>query len=265
VRSRTQRGVVPALGRVTFLCFLLALCHTSLISSNRTPSRIICREELSLTRREELADKLRAITGWPEIEFDKTGALKLGSSVIAGGSQAARNLLNKAVSGPDLLIVEDASNRADVVFCQVLPGRWKNGAQGKPPAYVVLIDFADFDHLMGDKAALKAFDVGWGFLHEIDHVVNDSADADTLTDAGECEEHINIMRRECNLPLRTDYFFTFFPHANQGEFKTRFVRLAFEEADPASMKRRRYWLMWDAVLVGGLPAPEQIADRKSSL
>jgi hypothetical protein len=73
------------------------------------------------------------------------------------------------------------------------------------------------------------------------------------------------MRRECNLPLRTDYFFTFFPHADRSDFKTRFVRLAFEQEDHASMKHRRYWLIWDATLVGGLPAPEQVAERKPTL
>lgn len=201
MRSRTQGRVVSALGRVSFLCFVVIVCPSSLISSNRTPSRIICREEVSLARRGELASKLRAITGWPEIAFDENGALRLGSRAAVGGSQTARDLLDQAVSGRNVLILEDASNRPDVVFCRVVPGRWKNAGQGNAPAYVVLIDFADFDHLMGDKAALKAFDVGWGFLHEIDHVVNDSADSETLSNHGECEEHINIMRRECNLPL----------------------------------------------------------------
>ncbi len=264
MRSRTHGRVVSALGRVTFLCTVLIVCPTSLISSNKTASRIICREELSPARREQLANKLRAITGWTELAFDQNGALQLGSAAAVGGSQSARELIDRAVFGRNVLILEDASNRSDVVFCRVVPGRWNNGNQGKPPAYVVLIDFADFDHLMGDKAALKAFDVGWGLLHELDHVINDSADSDSLPDAGECEEHINVMRRECNLPLRTDYFFTFFPHAGQSDFKTRFVRLAFEQEDPASTKHR-YWLIWDAAIVGGLPARDEIAERKFSL
>jgi hypothetical protein len=233
-----------------------------LFSSERTPNKIVCREELSLNRREELASKLRIITGWPEIRFDESGILQVGSKAAVGGSQAARDLLNRAISGPNVLIVEDASNRQDVVFCRVVPGRWKNRSAGKPPAYVVLIDFADFDHLMGDAEALKAFDVGWGFLHEIDHVVNDSLDAATAGIAGDCEDHINLMRRECNLPLRTDYFFTFFPHANESAFPTRFVRLAFDREDVTIAKQRRYWLIWDATVVGGLNTRDQVADLR---
>jgi hypothetical protein len=264
VRSRTHARVVSALGKLTCLCILLIVCPVSLISSNKTTSRIICREELSPARREQLADKLRAITGWSELAFDQYGALQLGSAAAVGGSQSARELIDQAVFGRNVLILEDASNRSDVVFCRVVPGRWKNLTEGKLSAYVVLIDFADFDHLMGDKAALQAFNVGWGLLHELDHVVNDSADSVFLSDAGECEEHINVMRRECNLPLRTDYFFTFFPHAEQSDFKTRFVRLAFEQEDRGSMKHRRYWLIWDATLVG-LPQPPEVAERKFSL
>jgi hypothetical protein len=260
VRSGLQGIVVSSLARATWLCIALGLCPLPLFSNERTPNRIVCREELSLARRAELVSELRAITGWPEIKFDKSGALQLGSARAVGGSPTARDLLYKAISGPNVLILEDASKRQDVVFCRVIPGRWKNSSVGRPPAYVVLIDFADFDHLMGDAAALKAFDVAWGFLHEIDHVVNGSSDAETAGIAGDCEDHINLMRRECNLPLRTDYFFTFFPHANESAFPTRFVRLAFDQQDLATTKHRRYWLIWDATLVGGLSTREQVAE-----
>jgi len=162
----------------------------------------VCREELSLARRVELSDKLRAITGWPDLKFDESGTLQLGSARAIGGSQSARDLLDKAISGDNVLIIEDASKRQDVVFCRVIPGRWKNSAVSNPPAYIVLIDFADFDHLMGDTEALKAFDVGWGFLHEIDHVINDSSDRATVGIAGDCEDHINLMR--ANAICRSD-------------------------------------------------------------
>jgi hypothetical protein len=205
---------------------------------------------------------LRTITGWADLGFDQNGALRLGSLSAVGGSPSARDLLRQAVSGRNVIILEDASNRSDVVFCRVVRGRWTNEPSQNPPAYVVMIDFVDFDHLMGDKSALRAFDVGWGLLHEIDHVVTESSDSASLNEAGECEDHINVMRRECDLPLRTDYFFTFFAHAEQSDFKTRFVRLAFEQEDPASAKRRRYWLIWDATIVGGLSSPEEIAERR---
>ncbi len=264
MRSGTHGRVISALARISFLHIVLILCPSALISSNRTVNRIVCRAELSLTKRQDLADKLRIITGWPELAFDQNGALRIGSKSAMGGSQSARDLLNQAISGSNIIILEDASNRSDVVFCRVVPGRWTNDKGGNPPAYVVMIDFTDFDHLMGDPAALRAFDVGWGLLHEIDHVVNESSDSASISDAGECEDHINLMRRECDLPLRTDYFFTYFGHSEQSNFKTRFVRLAFEQENSASTKHRRYWLIWDATLVGGLPQDE-IAQRRFGL
>ena len=252
MRFRTQGRIVSALGRVGFLCLALLACPLPLISSVVTPARIICRAELSLNKREGLAARLRVITGWPELKFDERGVLRLGSSDANQGSQTARNLLRQIQAGRSVIILEDASNRQDVVFCRVVPGRWKNHVSEMPPTFVVLIDFSDFDHLMGDRDALRSFDAGWGLLHEIDQVVNDSEDAETASEAGECEDHINLMRRECNLPLRTDYFFTYLPYALQSDFKTRFVRLAFDQKDPIKAKQRRYWVVWDATLVGGL-------------
>jgi hypothetical protein len=66
------------------------------------------------------------------------------------------------------------------------------------------------------------------------------------------------MRRECGLAERADYFYAPMPDAWRGDFKTRYVRLAFDDAGGG--KRRRYWLFWDAETVGGLPAG-QVAAR----
>ncbi len=50
------------------------------------------------------------------------------------------------------------------------------------------------------------------------------------------------------------------PDARRGDFKTRYVRLAFEDAG-ARGKRRRYRRFRDAETVGGLPAAGQVAAR----
>jgi hypothetical protein len=198
-----------------------------------------------------LTEKLRGITGL-KVGFDESGALRVADSSADGGSQTARSLISRALSGSKVILLEDASGRQDVVFSQVVTAKWKHHTSKMPPVFVVLIDFTDFDHLLGDKAALKSFDVGWAFLHELDHVLNDSLDATDAEQIGECEAHINLMRRECNLPLRANYFFTYFPFTHR-DFRTRFVRLAFEHTDALTSKHRRYWVMWDAGLVGGLP------------
>jgi len=113
---------------------------------------------------------------------------------------------------------------------------------------------------MRDSVALSAFNVAWGFLHELDHVANDSSDADVVG-ADICEDDINLIRRECSLPQRVDYFFTLLPLPGDELFMTRFVRLAFEEDLPRK-KKKRHWLIWDATLVGGLEKSQQIASLR---
>ena len=94
-----------------------------------------------------------------------------------------------------------------------------------------------------DEWALQAFDVGWAVLHEFDHIVSDSRDATALDEAGECEDHINQMRRECGLRQRADYFFTFLPVGADTAFITRLVRLAFDQEQASAGKKKRYWLV----------------------
>ena len=259
MRARPRGIIVSVVVRTSGLAATLLLCCAVQIANEKHQGNIICREEVPAAARDELANRLRIITGWSNLKFDDRGLLRVGTGAPIAGSSTARDLMGKALSGDTILILEDASNRSDVAFSRVVPGRWKNDAPAKGPVFVVLIDFADFDHLMGDRPARDAFNVGWGVLHEIDHVVNDSVDSEGLGRAGECEDHINQMRRECHLPERSDYFFTFFPHAEESDFKTKFVRLAFDQEDARANKHRRYWLIWDATQVGGLPESKQIA------
>jgi hypothetical protein len=253
--------MVFAITRVGWLIAIPLLIGPSGLIAQKTSSNVVCRDDISSTRRAELAISLRRITGWSDLKFDPDGALRLGTKEPAGGSTSARTLLQNAVSGTPVLVLEDASKRSDVVFCRVIPGRWKDRSTSKPPVYVVLIDFADFEQLMGDQLARTAFNVGWGVLHELDHVINDSSDSASHVGPGECEGHINRMRRECNLPQRADYFFTFFPNAN-GAFVTRYVRLAFDQEEAAINTKKRYWLIWDAELVGGLDDQKQTASLR---
>jgi hypothetical protein len=210
---------------------------------------IVARKTISKANREELARRLRSITGWTDLAFDSDGALKIGNAAARDGSKSARDLLSRTISGKHVILFEDASSRKDVVFCRVMLGSAYSTAS---PVYIVLIDFADFRQVTGDKRALAAFDVGWAVLHEIDHVVADSEDP-PQDGVGDCESHINRMRRELGLPIRSSYFFSFVPLKNLGTLITRFVRLSFEQYDGASSKRR-YWLIWDAAVVGGLPS-----------
>ena len=244
---------------LSLACLLVCAAPWTYARAESSTPKIVCRAALAESRRAELSAQLRAITGWTGLHFDGEGFLRFGAGEPSGGSQSARELLAAAQEGKSLLILEDASGSADVAFSRVLEGRWRDGSGGRPPAYVVQIDFKDFAHVRGDRAALAAFNAGWGLMHELRHAVHDSADAKGLGEAGECEEAINLMRRECGLAERAEYFYTPMPGAAHGDFKTRYVRLAFRHARNGN--RQQYWLFWDAALTGGAPDTNQVASR----
>ena len=213
-------------------------------------SHLLLKPDIRRAHREELVARLRVITGLTNLTFDNDGALRFDVNEVTGGSPLARRLLSQAVQGENVIVLEDASSRSDIAFCRVVRGRWTATGTTRPPAYVVLIDFTDFQQLSGDAEARAAFDVGWGSLHEIDHVVSGSEDAKDEKGIGACEDHINQMRRELGLPVRAEYFFTRAYLKADANFSARYVRLSFERRDDSQTKR--YWLVWDAVSVGGL-------------
>ncbi|HSS19713.1 MAG TPA: hypothetical protein VLL54_06540 [Pyrinomonadaceae bacterium] len=248
--------------RAAWLASVLLIVSPVLLNAEPKSSNVVCRAELSATRREELANKLRKISGLKDLRFDERGFLRAGESLSGGQSSAsARTLIAEAMHGSSVLVIEDASNQANVAFAQVVPGKWKTNAQSSPPVFVIQIDFADFEHLVGDNQARDAFNVGWVFLHELDHVVSDSPDASKLGETGECEAHINQMRRECDLPERADYFSELSPLTNGNTFMTRLVRLSFAAQEPATKKKKLYWLTWDANAVGGVELSQVASAR----
>lgn len=257
----------PRIGRNLFsliqVClalFALALSATEL-RAEPTVSNVLIRDSFDSKNRAELISRLRAITGWSTLDFDSAGALRVGGGQIKRGSSSARQLITKAISGTNVIVLEETLSNSNVVFCQVISAKWTRAAANKPPAFVLRIDFDDFDKVLGDRRAREAFDVAWAVLHELDHVVNDSHDSSRIEDAGECENNINTMRRELNLAERAEYYFTYLTPSNAGNFKSRFVRMAFQQRDSRTNKTKRYWLLWDADIVGGLPGSRQIASR----
>ena len=148
--ARPRWTFFAAIARAGCLVSIFLIIYPTELRANKTQSSVVCREDLSAERRTELASKLRNITGWPDLKFDRSGTLRIGSGEAVGGSKSARELVASVISGTNFVVLEDASQRSDVVFCRVVPGRWKEDATNKPPAYVVLIDFAYFEHLRGD-------------------------------------------------------------------------------------------------------------------
>jgi len=247
---------------VVLSVFAFCFSHPSNTAAADVQSHILCRDNISITRRNELATKLRRITGWNDLHFDRSGGLQGGYSAAVGGSKTAREFIARVIRGPAVVVLEDASKNPDVAFSRVSSGRWIKDSDARPTAYVVQIDFSDFEQVTGDERALEAFNVGWGLLHELDHAVNDSTDTSLLNQAGECEAQINQMRRECNLPERANYYFTPLPATSDPVFITRLVRLGFEQEQASSSKKKRYWVVWDANAVGGLNELMQIASLR---
>jgi hypothetical protein len=135
-------------------------------SSNRSGgvfARLDGREGISVERRQHLERKLRQISGLPDLHFEHDGVLSLKTASTSSGSKSARALLEKAVQGDSLIFIEDTSRRPDVIFARVSTSR---KAPHRSQIYRVQIDFVDFEFLMGDRPALKAFDVGCALLHE---------------------------------------------------------------------------------------------------
>src|SRR5678815_3607049 len=227
------------------------MCVSAL--STLASSAVVIRPEVSRSHREELIKRLRVISGWRNLNFDNNGSLRLADTQTSGGSESARLLLKEALAGPNVIVLEDASSRTDVAFCRVVRGRWVRDESKKPPAFVVLIDFTDFQQLSGDAEARAAFDVGWGLLHEIDHVVSGSEDAQDEKGTGKYGDHINRLRLEVGLPVRVDYFFSPAYLKADSNFNARYVRLSFER------ETKRYWLVWAATTVGGLHGDAQRA------
>ncbi|MEJ7712287.1 MAG: hypothetical protein WKF84_21115 [Pyrinomonadaceae bacterium] len=248
---RTPAKLAALICRFLLLLFIPLCANFTQAAS----TKIYCRPELSSRLREELSQHLREITGWSNLHFDRDGAMKYGGASV-GGSSTARELIDEAAGAAKISVLEDASERVDVVFGRVVPGAWTRSASNKLPVYVVLIDFADFKYVAGDKTAKAAFNAGWAALHEIAHVVRDLPDAEGMNELGDCEKLINLMRRECGLAERAEYFFTLYPGMEQSAFTTKLVRLAFVRDVPTNRKKRRYWLIWNAALVGGIGLSE---------
>jgi hypothetical protein len=246
------------------MLLILAATVIPAIAVEESDGGVVVRNSISVAYRDQLVRKLQAITGWQDLNFDRAGFLRTNPTKFRGGSASARELLRNALEGKGLIVLEGASSRSDVVFCRVDLGHWLQSKNAQPTTYVVLIDFNDFKHVTGDREARAAFDVGWAVLHELEHVVNYSEDTIVADGSGDCEAAINRMRMELGLPIRASYYFTLLPLKTDLHLISKFVRLPFDGRDPGSDKRKRYWLIWDAALVGGLSPSRQTASLQSS-
>lgn len=196
------------------LLIICTLCNRLSASENnssryQTGLRNSAEHPLKPDQLSSLLESLRQKSGFQEMHFDQHGFLRLGDrSKIAGGSAAARELLIAAIDRAKAIDLESHNRTSQIAFARLAtPVSFFSRATGSSiEVYPIQIDFSDFAHLRGDPKAVEAFDIGFVVLHELGHAALGLSDAQVNGQGpGECEEFINLIRRDLGVPERQNY------------------------------------------------------------
>lgn len=212
-----------------------------------------------------LLESLRRKSGFEEMNFEENGFLSLGDRTkFAGGSAIARELLIAAVDRFKAIDLESHDRSSSIAFARLAkPVVYNSRATGaKIDVYPIEIDFSDFTHLRGNREVIGAFDVGFVVMHELAHAALGLRDELVNGQGpGECEEYINLIRRDLGVPERQSYVAkTFskimtvshklsplaellFAHApGQGKTKPQLMNLSWEAERVGAVKQTEYKL-----------------------
>ncbi len=200
---------------------------------------------------------LREKTGFADLDFDGDGFLRIGDeSRITGGSKTARELLSAAIEGDFAFDLENHNSSRLIAFARIgAPISYQSlASRARIEVLPIEIDFSDFDRLRGDPEVIAAFDLGMVILHELAHGALRLPDAKLGSELlGECETHINQIRRELELPERQTYLARVAERPSSSGSSTRPVaELIFTRIKPGARgdKRQFFFLSWEAQLVG---------------
>ncbi len=186
---------------------LLALSVTTLahVATGVRNSTGVLR--LTAAQLQQVQTSLRQKSGFAELGFDAQGVLTLGNREhLEGGSVTARALLMAAVDGTNRYELENHEHSPDVAFARLWAGEIYETADQRMDIYQLQLDFADFNWLSGPREARESYDMGINVLHELAHGVLQLRDPKGAMDQiGDCDAHINQMRRELSLPERLYY------------------------------------------------------------
>jgi hypothetical protein len=207
---------------------------------------------LSAAQTQKALESLRRKTGFLEMRFDESGLLALGDRTrFVGGSATARELLIATVDGRVAIELEAHDNSPHIAFAIITAGTVYTNfrTQARIEARQVQLDFSDFAELRGEPEVIAAFDLGFAILHELVHGVCGLRDAVGETkELGACDELINRMRRELNLPERQGYSADAQSVLSSVAGATRRAELVFARERRESGRARTEWfyLRWDA-------------------
>ena len=204
---------------------------------------------------QEVAGLIRELSSLSGLHLmvDADGAIHYDTRLpAAGGSAIARELLVKAIGSSDSFSVESANRSAEIAFAQIESTmNYSDGINPPQTAWVIRIDFADFAHLRGDAAAIKAFNPAINLMHELTHAILKLPDPEGPKDPlGKCERYLNLMRAELGLPLRQYYFLkTTLARSPASLSPILQAELEFTHGDPHSRKAEESRLTFDLAMV----------------
>jgi hypothetical protein len=198
---------------------------------------------LSKKEQQLLLQGLRECSGLTALNFEENGKLTLGDiQQFSGGSASARTLLQAVADSRDSFTLESTPNSAAIAFAQIEATADYVDAEGrKQQAWHIRIDFSDFSKLRGSETVLDAFSPTMNLLHELAHgelKLRDPVDDFDLL--GDCENYINRIRAELNLPLREFYLpFRRQPFASEIA-RTEQAELSFRQFDSQARSKTLY-------------------------
>ena len=201
---------------------------------------------LSNQQIQTVIESLRHKTGFLEMRFDDAGFLTVGDRRrLAGGSAIARELLISAVDGGRGFDLEAHDGSPTIAFARIglatIYAKFETGAQIE--TLPIQLDFSDFAQLRGEREVLAAFDIGFAILHELAHGALRLKDSVARRRLGDCDEHINLIRRELGLPERLHFFPSI--HSTRTTSATiQYAELGFVRVN--GDKTTRFYLRWDA-------------------
>ncbi len=215
-------------------------------------------QKLDMKQLDAVLTSLRDKTGFLEMRFDENGFLTLGDrSKFQGGSAVARAVLDAAMKMPHAVDLESHPVSPAVAFARLAkPISYQHHPTGtKIDVYPLEIDFSDISQLHGDRQALTAFDLGFMILHELGHAALGLRDAaGDPQGLGECEELINRIRRELNLPERKTYIAQTYSMPNFSAYRgsVKLAELVFSRAVEKQGRTQieKFNLRWEASKVG---------------
>jgi hypothetical protein len=226
---------------------------------NSTTDRKLNSKQLDIVLK-----SLREKTGYLEMGFDEDGFLNVGDRMkFEGGSATARSLIATAIECDRAIDLESHDYSSIVAFARLArPVVYQNRSSGAAiDVYPMELDFNDFKKLRGDNKVLAAFDLGFIIMHELGHaVLNLSDKLETLKDVGECEDYINRIRRELNLPIRLNYVAQTFKSPlilTSTSGQTAELVFAQSPENRANSKEQKFYLRWEANAVG--PVRQDVA------